>query len=169
MPLLVLILATLPSRAQEADLTPLLSAPRGPHIQLALATLTGNGLQIGALSARTVYTREVMVLADLDPLWRDTPRRARVVLMPAVSLRLFGFERLVGGAAYRGFDVDLGLRAGPGLSFAANETTEERNRRFELVIEPFLRLTMATGRRMTWLVEVGSARPSFRLGMCIRY
>lgn len=169
MPLLVLILATLPSRAQEADLTPLLSAPRGPHIQLALATLTGNGLQIGALSARTVYTREVMVLADLDPLWRDTPRRARVVLMPAVSLRLFGFERLVGGAAYRGFDVDLGLRAGPGLSFAANETTEERNRRFELVIEPFLRLTMATGRRMTWLVEVGSARPSFRLGMWIRY
>ncbi len=110
-----------------------------------------------------------MVLTDLDPLWRNTPRRARVALMPAVSLRLFGFERLIGGAAYRGFDVDLGLRAGPGLSFAANETAEERNRRFELAIEPFFRFTTARGRRMAWLAEIGSARPSFRLGMWIRY
>jgi len=164
-----MILAPLQSRAQEADFGPQLSALRRSHIQLALATLTGNGLQIGALSARTVYTREVMVLADLDPLWRHTPRRARVVLMPAVSLRLFGFERLIGGAAYRGFDMDLGLRAGPGLSFAANETTEERNRRFELVIDPFFRLTTARGRAMTWLAEIGSARPSFRLGVWIRY
>lgn len=145
------------------------SEPWGAQIHVALSTLGGNGLQAGVLSARTVYTREVMVLADLDPLWRETDRRARVVLMPGMSIRLFGFERLIGGAAYRGFDIDLGLRAGPGLSFDMDESVEERNRRFELVIEPFLRLTSARSGRVAWLLEMGSTRPAFRFGLWWAY
>lgn len=158
-----------PARAQETAPELPLSAPWGAQIQVAVATLGGNGLQMGVLSARTVYTREVMVLADLDPLWRDTDRRARVVLMPGISVRTLGFERLIGGAAYRGFDIDLGLRAGPGLSFDTDETVEERNRRFELVIEPYVRLTSAQARQLAWLLELGSTRPALRFGVWIRY
>lgn len=145
------------------------SEPWGAQIQSALSTLGGNGLQVGVVSARSVYTREVIVLADLDPLWRDTDRRARVVLMPGMAVRLFGFERLIGGAAYRGFDIDVGLRAGPGLSFDTEETVEERNRRFELVIEPFLRLTSAQSDRIAWLLELGSTRPALRFGIWWAY
>jgi len=167
--LLVAFFSMHPASAQEVEREIPLAAPWGTHIQVAVGTLGGNGLQMGIVSARTVYTREVMVLADLDPLGRETDRRARIVLMPAISLRMFGFERLIGGAAYRGFDVDLGLRAGPGLSFDTDETVEERNRRFELVIEPFLRLTAAQVRQLAWMLEIGSTRPALRFGVWIRY
>ena len=110
-----------------------------------------------------------MILADLDPLWRVADRRARVVVLPGVSLRMFGFERLIGGAAYRGFDIDAGLRAGPGLTFDTDETSAERDRRFELVLEPFLRLTSAGSGRLAWLLEIGSTRPALRFGVWIAY
>jgi len=116
-----------------------------------------------------VYTTEVVVLSDLDPLWRTTDRRARVVVMPGISLRMLGFERLIGGAAYRGFDIDIGLRAGPGLTFDTEETSAERDRRFELVLEPFLRFTSAQSGRLSWLLELGSTRPAFRVGIWVAY
>ena len=162
---LLLSVPTPPAVAQvQAD-----RAPWGSQIQVAAATLGGNGMEVGVVSARSVYTREIMILADLEPLWRPSQGQARVVLMPALSLRLLGFERLIGGAAYRGMDVDIGLRAGPGLSFAGNETLEERNRRFELVLDPFLRVTSVHTRSLAWLLEIGSSRPALRLGVWIRY
>ncbi len=143
--------------------------PWGPQVQVALSTVGGNGVQIGFVSTRSIYTREVMILSDLDPLWRDSDRRARVMLLPGMSLRIFGFERLIGGAAYRGFDIDAGLRAGPGLAFDTDETSAERDRRFELVLEPFLRLTSAGSERLAWLIELGSTRPALRFGVWVSY
>ena len=143
--------------------------PSGTQIQLSAALLGGRGIEVGMVTARSVFTREVIVLLDGEPLVRDVDRQARVVLLPGVSLRVFGFERLFGGAAYRGFDVDLGLRAGPGLSFAGNESPEDRNRRFELVLAPFVRITAAQSRRVAWLVELGSTRPALRAGIWLRY
>lgn len=109
------------------------------------------------------------MLADIDPLVRDVEGRARVVLMPGMSVRLFGFERLIGGAAYRGFDMDIGLRAGPGLSFNTDESAADRNRRFELVLEPFVRLTTAQSRSVAWMLELGSTRPAARFGVWLSY
>lgn len=164
-----LLLSLIPARAQAQEEALPKQEPRGAQVQFALSTMGGNGAQIGLVSARTVYTREVMVLSDLDPLWRDIDRRARVVVLPGISLRMFGFERLIGGAAYRGFDVDIGLRAGPGLTFDTDETSAERDRRFELVVEPFLRLTSAGSGRLAWLLEIGSTRPALRFGVWIAY
>lgn len=163
----MLLASARPAQGQEAEIRR--TEPWGAQIQFALSTLGGNGAQAGIVSARTVYTREVMILADLDPLWRDADRRARVVVLPGVSLRMFGFERLIGGAAYRGFDIDAGLRAGPGLTFDTDETSAERDRRFELVLEPFLRLTSAGSGRLAWLLEIGSTRPALRFGVWIAY
>ncbi len=174
MAMILIVGWVLPSAAQdisegETDPVSFIQAPWGPQIQAALSSLGGNGLQIGLVSARTVYTREVMVLADLEPLFRTSGRRSRVVLMPAVSIRTLGFERLIGGAAYRGFDVDLGLRAGPGLTFDTDENFAERNRRFELVVEPFVRMTAARTSGWSWLLELGTTRPAMRLGVWIDY
>lgn len=143
--------------------------PFGTRIQAGLSVMGGRGLQLGVLSARTVFTREVLLLTDLEPLVRDVNRQARVVLLPGVSLRLFGFERLIGGAGYRGFDIDIGFRAGPGLTFSGNETEADRNRRFELVLEPFLRITAAQTPRLAWVVELGSTRPAFRAGVWVAW
>ena len=170
--LLLWSVSSIPAFGQNADSTRTEVAapePWGAQIQIALSTLGGNGMQAGVISARSVYTREVVLLADLDPLVRDIEGRARVVLMPGMSVRLFGFERLIGGAAYRGFDVDIGLRAGPGLSFDTDETVADRNRRFELVLEPFIRLTSAQSRRIAWLLELGSTRPAARFGVWLSY
>lgn len=167
---LVLFLVAPPSAlAQDQPIEQPVPEPWGSYVQATLSTMGGNGLQVGIANVRTVYIREVLVLADLDPLFRDTDRRSRVVLLPGVSVRLFGFERLIGGAAYRGFDIDLGLRAGPGLAFDTEETSAEKDRRFELVVEPFVRLTTAQSRNVAWLLELGSTRPALRFGVWIRY
>lgn len=167
--LLALGCLLLPSRVfAQAEERPAVE-PSGTQIQLSAALLGGRGIQAGLVSARSVFTREVIVLLDGEPLVRDVDRQARVVLLPGVSLRVFGFERLIGGAAYRGFDVDLGLRAGPGLSFSGNESPEDRNRRFELVLAPFLRISAAQSRRVAWLAELGSTRPALRIGIWLRY
>ncbi|MDA0379113.1 MAG: hypothetical protein O2899_06435 [Bacteroidetes bacterium] len=163
--LLLAALLVVPVQAQERTI----GEPFGTRLQLALAGMGGRGLQVGVLSAHTVYTREMQVLTDLEPLLRDVDRQARVVLLPGVSLRLFGFERLVGGAGYRGFDIDAGFRAGPGLTFSGNETEADRNRRFELVLEPFLRITAAQTARLAWLVELGSTRPALRVGVWLAW
>lgn len=146
-----------------------MAEPFGSRIQLGLSVMGGRGLQVGAVSARTVFTREVQLLTDLEPLVRDVNRQARVVLLPGVSLRLLGFERLIGGARYRGFDVDAGFRAGPGLTFSENETEADRNRRFELVLEPFLRVSAAQTNRLAWMVELGSTRPALRAGVWLAW
>jgi len=162
-----LLISWLPSISHGQDVAQ--SEPWGRQLQFAASTLGGNGAQIGLVSARSVYTTEVVVLSDLDPLWRTTDRRARVVVMPGISLRMLGFERLIGGAAYRGFDIGIGLRAGPGLTFDTEETSAERDRRFELVLEPFLRFTSAQSGRLSWLLELGSTRPAFRVGIWVTY
>lgn len=164
-----ILLIAIPATSWGQTSGPSQSDPWGLQVQLALATLGGNGAQVGLVNARSVYTQEVMILSDLEPLWRTTDRRARVVVMPGISLRMLGFERLIGGAAYRGFDVDMGLRAGPGLTFLAEETTAERDRRFELVLEPFVRMTSARSDRVAFLLELGSTRPAFRFGVWVAY
>lgn len=169
--LLLVFITMLPgaasSRAQTVN--PVRLEPTGSQIQATGATWGGNGLQLGIVSARSVFTREIIVLMDAEPVLRDVNRQARVVLLPGVSLRAFGFERLIGGAAYRGFDLNVGFRAGPGITFGSDESLADRNRRFELVLEPFIRITARQNHSLTWLVELGSTRPAARAGFWIKY
>ena len=143
--------------------------PIGTHLITGVSAVDGYGIQIGSVSAKTLYVTELVLLSDLHPWISGSSANSRVVLSPGISIRLLGFERLIGGAPYRGYDLDVGFRAGPGLSFARNETQADKDRRFELVVEPFLRWSAARSTRWIWYAEAGSSRPNLRAGLWIRY
>lgn len=140
-------------------------APFGPHLQAGATVLGGIGATAGMVDARTLYTREVHLLSDLEPIFRKSEEQGRVALLLGVGLRLYGFERVIGGVGYRGFDVDAGLRVGPGLSFSTRDSRIARNKRFVLLLEPMLRLSGAVHPRRALFVEAGTSRPHVRFGL----
>lgn len=144
-------------------------APFGPHLQAGATVIDGIGVTAGMVDARTLYTREVHMLTDLEPILRKSREQGRVALLLGVGLRLYGFERLIGGVGYRGFDLDIGLRVGPGLSFSTRDTRIARNRRFALVLEPSIRLSGAIRPNRALFVEAGTTRPNVRFGLWQRF
>ncbi len=153
--LFVLTLATTGVAAQP-------TAPRGHHLQLGLSGIPGVGLQAGSLSLRSFYTREFVFNAEVIP-----GRAGNIRLSGGLggALRLLGFGRTLGNTGYRGYDVDIGLRFGPGLTFAFNETRSTKNRRFTLFADVFARFSAALGRRRVVYAEVGIHRPVARVGL----
>jgi hypothetical protein len=141
------------------------SEPSGMQAQAGVAVFGGIGLNAGVVDARTLYTREIQVVSDLEPLFRRSEEQGRVALLLGVGIRVFGFERLIGGVGYRGFDIDAGLRVGPGLSFSTRDSRIARNRRFVLLLEPMARITRAVHPRRTVYVEAGTSRPFVRIGL----
>ena len=141
-------------------------APRGSYIQLGPAFAPGIGLNVGAVSAKTLYTREIQFISDIQPVFTGPEDQARISALVGFSIRLFGFERLLGNAAYRGFDLDVGLRAGPGLSFSTRDTRIDKNRRFILVVEPVVRISRAST-SFIGFAELGSDSPHVRMGVWI--
>lgn len=150
--------------AQSADAQR--AEPRGRFVQLGAAAFPGLGLSLGSVSARTLYTREIHLLTNIEPAFRSTDDQIKVAALIGFSFRVFGIERLIGNAGYRGFDIDVGLRAGPGLSFSSRDTKVDKNRRFVLLVDPVVRISRAS---TAWVIyaEVGAAAPSIRLGAWI--
>lgn len=140
-------------------------APSGTHLQAGATVFGGIGVTAGMVDARTLYTREVHLVSDLEPILRKSREQGRVALLLGVGLRLYGFERLIGGAGYRGFDLDIGLRVGPGLSFSTRDSRIARNRRFVLLVEPNVRLSGAIHPSRALFVEAGTTRPYVRFGL----
>lgn len=136
-------------------------APRGHHLRLGLSALPDVGLQAGSLSLRSLYAREFVFEARLDP-----GRDGSVQLSGGFggAVRLLGFGRTLGYTGYRGYDVDVGLRFGPGLTFAFDETRATKNRRFSLFADVFARFSRRTGGRLLF-AEVGAHGPVLRLGL----
>ncbi len=159
---LVCLFSAFPASAQR-------TVPGGRHLQIGASVGGGIGLELGNLSVRTVYTRALVLLADLEPLFTNTDRQIRVAVLLGAAIRIFGFERLIGNAAYRGFDIDVGVRAGPAIAFSKDESEGEANRRFELVMDPFVRVYWASKHSVSWYFELGSTRPAFRVGIWIPY
>ncbi len=151
-----------------ASLTPALSAsgqaPAGRYLQLGPAGVPGLGLQVGFVAARTVITRELNLVADLSSLGSE----ADVQLAAAVggAVRLLGIGRAIGNSYYRGWDVDLGMRIGRGLLFGYGESRASKNRRFNLFLEPFVRI-VARPRGVLFFAEIGAQRPGIRAGAWI--
>ena len=132
-----------------------------------LAAVGGVGVQIGFVNAKDFVTREVTVLADLLTAVDPESGNNQVVVTIGGALRLFGFERTIGNEAYRGYDVDLGFRIGPGLSFSTRETRSEKNKRFRLFLEPYVRISVSTRLIKILFLEAGTTRPCVRLGTWI--
>ena len=137
--------------------------PRGHYLQTGASFATGIGLNVGSVIAKTLYTREIQIISNLEPAFRHTSDQVSVMALVGFSVRLFGFERLLGDVPYRGYDLDLGFRAGPGLSFSSRDSRVDKNKRFVLVVEPMVRLSRSLSYGVFFL-EVGTVNPHVRLG-----
>lgn len=142
--------------------------PTGTFVHAGLAAAGGVGVQFGFVNAKDFFTREVTVLADFLTALDPESGNNQVVVTIGGALRLFGFERTIGNVAYRGYDVDLGFRIGPGLSFSTRETLSEKNKRFNLFLEPYVRISVSSRMIEVLFLEAGTTRPLFRLGIWIQ-
>ena len=136
-----------------------------PQLQVGLGGLPGAGVQIGYLTARSFFTVEsVFYVEGTLPAFGEGNIHFSAGFGGAV--RIFGLSRLLGSTAWyvNVYNVDLGLRIGPSLAFAQNETLADRNKRFSLFFEPFLRIAPSVAEGWALFVEVGPQRPSVRLG-----
>lgn len=126
---------------------------------------------VGGVMAGRMFTREVHLVGDLAPMLRRSEDQSRVALLLGVAIRLYGIERTIGNVPYRGFDVDVALRAGPAVSFSTRDDLVARNNRFALLLEPAVRVSharpwkSATQPGRVWFAELGTVGPALRVGL----
>jgi len=140
-------------------------APPGFYIQTGPTLIGGAGWQVGVVRTSRMFSREGLLVSDLEPLLRKSTEQARVALLVGAAVRLTGVERTIGNVPYRGFDLDVGVRAGPALSFSSRDDAIARNSRFSLLVEPALRITHMRDSGRIWYLELGTVRPSLRIGV----
>ncbi len=142
------------------------SAPlsRERHIQAGLGLLPGIGLQTGYVYPRTFYTTEALLYVDGSPQFAGGESSLQVSLGFGSSIRPLSIVQTISSAEDIGYDLDVGLRGGPGLFFSSEETRVEKNQRFSLFLEPFIRLTTAFRGKQTVYAELGFQRPLLRAG-----
>ncbi|MXZ18008.1 MAG: hypothetical protein F4069_10510 [Rhodothermaceae bacterium] len=133
------------------------------HIQAGLGGWPGAGMQFVHIQARSIYSLEVLASVDTE-LWKE---RTPVYVSAGVgaALRPLGILRVIGQANYS-YDLYLGIRFGPALTFLHEQTRAEKNRQFSLFLDPFLRYTRPIGQQ-TAFIEIGAQRPSLRIGLWI--
>ena len=135
---------------------------QGRWLQLTAAAWPGVGAQVVYVQARRMYTFEALAYADFLP-WQDR-NPLYVSTGVGAAIRPLGVIRTIGGANFA-YDVDLGIRTGPTLTFIQDPTRADKNRQFSLFLDPFVRLELHALDRTTLVLEVGAQRPSFRLGV----
>lgn|GEM_PF-491605 len=148
-----------------AGLSPAAHAQGESRIQAGFGLVPGVGVYGGYLSAHSIYTTEASVYADAAPQFLGGEGSVLVSLGLGGAIRPLGFIRMIGNASATSYDIDVGLRIGPALFFAFNETKSTKNQRFNLFLEPFIRLTSQLARGNTFFVEAGIQRPLFRAGL----
>lgn len=160
--LLALVLLGAPARTAEAQ-----GAASPLRLQLGPGFFPDAGVQVGFVAPRGFYTTEGVLYVDATAPFSEERRRVRATGVVGGAVRLVGIMNYFREQALP-YHVDLGLRLGPGLRFKARETRAEKNQRFRLVFEPFLRFTYAFERGFTVFTETGSARPYLRAGLWLR-
>jgi hypothetical protein len=142
-------------------------APEGGQLQVGPALIPGFGLQLGYVSLRSFYTREVMSFVDFSPSYGGGEGSVEVAAGFGGALRINGLLRNFGSRTYQGYDIDVGLRLLPGLVFALKESREAKNQRFNLSLEPFLRVSTRVSSGRVFFAEIGTQRPLLRAGLWI--
>ena len=135
--------------------------PGGNNVLLGLAGYPGIGVQASYVAPGRMYTREAVFLGDVSRFTSTGSSQIAVVI--GASLRIIGSLEVLGMARPRTYDVHIGTRIGPGLRFGFKEDRPDRNQRFNLIFEPFVRLTIAP-RKLVYF-EAGLARPKIRVGI----
>ncbi|GIV58778.1 MAG: hypothetical protein D6746_07825 [Bacteroidetes bacterium] len=166
---LVMCLLAAGTLSPVARAQPAIPAPEGRHVQIGLGLLPSGGLQVGYVALRSFYTQEFILTGDVAPSFGDGEGNVQVAGGLGGALRLFGFERTLGNADYRGYDLDVGLRLGPALLFSFNETRFTKNQRFSLFVNPFFRFSSSFGTNRLFYAEIGLHRPVFRAGLWLAF
>lgn len=150
------------SRAQGAG--PGAGPLEGPGMQAGLGVLPGVGIQVAYFDAERMYVRDVVFYSHVQPGVFENEGNLQVSGSIGVAARIVGILETVGAISPRLFDVHVGARVGPGLTFAFDESVLEKNQRFSLTLEPVVRLVQGVGQRR-YYIELGIIRPSLRFGM----
>lgn len=140
----------------------------GSAMQVGLGAVPGTGVQAVYLQPYTSFTFEAALYADVQAPFSDGgDRRFQAAGAVGGALRILQIARIVVGAGVRG-DLDVGLRAGPGLGFKAQETRVDKNQRFRLLLDPFVRHVRRVG-PVHLFGEAGLARPRLRAGVWLSF
>jgi hypothetical protein len=145
--------------AQSGSLT------RERQIQAGLGLLPGIGAQTGYVYPRTFYTTEAIFYLDGSPQFAGGESTIQFSLGIGGSIRPLSIVQTISNMEDTGYDLDIGLRGGPGLFFASEESRVEKNQRFSLFLEPFIRLSTEFRGRQTVYAELGFQRPLLRAGL----
>ena len=135
-------------------------------LQLGIGVLPGVGMQAAYIDQRRMYTRDAVFYGHVQPGFFENDGSVQVSGALGFSVRIIGILVTTGAISDRGYDIDIGARLGPGLTFGFSETPLEKNQRFSLTLEPTLRMIKEIGSRRYYL-ETGIVRPSIRMGALI--
>lgn len=141
---------------------------RGQVLQAGLAAMPGLGMQLGYVSPRSIYTLEGLLYLDAAPSFAGGEGNVQLSIAFGSAFRITGLIRTLGNAPIS-YDLDVGMRLGPGLLFTQRETRAQKNQQFGLFLEPFFRLISAFGTRRFFFGEAGLHRPFFRAGLWIAF
>ena len=137
-------------------------------VQAGIGLLPGIGLEAGYLLPTSLFMREAVLYVDTSPQFAGGEGSVQVSAGVGGAVRILGIARFVTSQPYTGNDLDFGLRFGPGLFFAIDETRADKNQRFSLFLEPFIRYSTVVAGRRTFFFEAGIQRPLFRAGLWFR-
>ncbi|MEM9665138.1 MAG: hypothetical protein AAF970_09400 [Bacteroidota bacterium] len=154
------VLLTLPTQAQTVE-------PEETRVQLGLGLFPRVGWQLGYVQPGNVFIREAVLYTHITPGVLSDRRRLQATLGVGGAIRALNVARLVANITNTNNDLDLGVRVGPSLAFATEETRADKNQRFNLFIEPFLRLTTRLRNNQVLYTELGIQQPSLRIGLWV--
>lgn len=167
MRLLLVLLASLPiCTAASAQVA--LQQTDG-RVQLGLGALPGLGAQVGYLDVSGLFTREGTLLVNGRPGLLGGEENVEVWLAGGASVRALGVARLFTDADFAGYDFDVGLRAGPSLTFVSGASEAQRNQQFSFLIEPFLRVVTQLRPGLTVYGEAGPQPSLLRGGLWLSF
>jgi hypothetical protein len=135
----------------------------GRYLTLGPAAVPGVAVQIGAVEAGRMFTRDFSVAVGYR---RSRQGSVRASMTFGGAIRIFGIQRTIFNASFRSVDLDAGLRLGPAVLFRFEESEIERNRRFTLIADPFIRFVAR--KQALFFVELGIHRPAIRGGLWLR-
>ncbi len=161
LPALLTLLFALPLGAQPVQTT--------GNLQLGVGILPGLGTQIAYLSPGAFFVTEGIVYVDGVPGVLGGEGTVQLSVGGGGAIRTLGIARLFSEEGFEGYDVDFGVRFGPALAFGTDETRAEKNRRFSLFFDPYLRFVTRLDRRLVVFAEAGSQRPLLRGGLWVSF
>ncbi|NND72139.1 MAG: hypothetical protein HKN43_11235 [Rhodothermales bacterium] len=156
--ILMLLFTAMDCRAQS------IGSLEGTGIQAGIGFLPGVGIQVAYFDAKRMYVRDVVFYTHLQPGIFENSGSLQISGSLGAAVRIIGILETIGAMSPRLFDVHLGARIGPGLTFAFDESSLEKNQRFSLTLEPLARFVQEVGGRRYYM-ELGIVRPSLRFGL----